>query len=935
MRVNLLGPVELVSAGGEAVRLGAAKRRTVLAALALELNRVVSGDRLLDLVWDGSPPPQAKAALQGHIAQLRKVLAGGVGLLTRAPGYVLTGDRGAVDVFRFEDLLTTARDAADDVAVGLLRDALALWRGPVLADVPGDHLREAVSARLEELRLVAVQELATRLSRLDRAAEAVSGLRDAVDAHPLREALVSRLVLALHRTGRQAEALALFHRTRERLAEELGVDPGPELRDAYRAVLAGDTAPVTGTAPVTVGVTPLVGDAVPPPVERAPAQLPREHRGFVGRELELSDLGESLMGHDSAIGLLVGPAGVGKTALALHWAHRVAGDFPDGQLFVNLRGFDETEPLDPRTALIGFLRALGLTDSQIAADLEDQAAQYRSLLAGRRVLVVLDNARSAAQVRPLLPGSARCLVLVTSRHRLDDLVVTEGATSLHVPTLPEESAEHLLAALLGRPRIEQEPDAVAELVELCDRLPLALRIAGARLASRPRWTIQSLVDELRDEQGRLSALSLPEAGRGVHAALAVSYRELPEGAARLFRRLGLHPGTDLDSYTAAALLDINVVSARTHLRTLAYANLLHESTPDRYSRHDLVRLFTHHLAATESEVDNQVATRRLLDYYLHVADRARAHLSDHVQPFGPAEHVPASFPELSSHAAALDWFTLEEANLGLALDIAVNGGQRERTWQLALCLDAFHFRRGNRLDRLALCRIGLAATRSLGDGHAEATFLLRLGSTLADLGRIDEAIEACTRAASLAGADRHLELAALANLGYCLMADDQLDRAQETILGALEVAREVGDNRSQASIQNNLANVLLRKQRPEEALRHATEALGLFPSAPSKAHTATLHTVGTASQQLGRADEALESYRAGLALASRLGDRYQEALCHRSIGDVLEQSEGVTAARPHWLAALRLYRDLRLADADDLARRLDVTTDRALGHFTT
>ncbi|MFD0202014.1 MULTISPECIES: AfsR/SARP family transcriptional regulator [Saccharothrix] len=909
MRVNLLGPVELVSAGGEAVRLGAAKRRTVLAALALELNRVVSGDRLLELVWDGSPPPQAKAALQGHIAQLRKVLTGGVALVTRAPGYVLTGERAAVDVLRFEDLLVSAREAADEDAVRLLREALALWRGPVLADVPGDQLREAVSARLEELRLVAVQELATRLSRLDRAAEAVAGLRDAVDAYPLREALVSRLVLALHWSGRQAEALALFHRTRERLVDELGVDPGPELREAYQTVLAGDTAPTT-------------------PVERAsdrsPAQLPREHRGFVGREEELSDLGATLIGQDSAIGLLVGPAGVGKTALALRWAHGVAGDFPDGQLFVNLRGFDETEPLDPRTALVGFLRALGLTDSQIAVDLEDQAAQYRSLLAGRRVLVFLDNARSAEQVRPLLPGSARCLVLVTSRHRLDDLVVTEGASSLHVPTLPESSAEDLLTALLGRQRIEQEPDAVAELVELCDRLPLALRIAGARLASRPRWTIQSLVDELRDEQGRLSALSLPEAGRGVHAALAVSYRELPEGAARLFRRLGLHPGTDLDSYAAAALLDINVVSARTHLRTLAYANLLHESTPDRYSRHDLVRLFTHHLAATESDVDNQVATGRLLDYYLHVADRARAHLSDHVRPFGPIEHRPASFPELPSHAAALDWFTLEEANLGLALDSAVNGGQRERTWQLALCLDAFHFRRGNRLDRLALCRIGLAATRSLGDRHAEATFLLRLGSTLADLGRIDEAIEACTRAAALADGDRHLELAALANLGYCLMADDQLDRAQETILEALEVAREVGDNRSQASIQNNLANVLLRKHQPEEALRHATEALGLFPSAPSKAHTATLHTLGTASQQLGRADEALESYRAGLALAARLGDRYQEALCHRAIGDVLEQSEGPAAARPHWLAALHLYRDLSLADADDLSRKLDL-----------
>ncbi|MBP2338948.1 DNA-binding SARP family transcriptional activator [Saccharothrix coeruleofusca] len=896
--------------------MGAAKRRTVLAALALELNRVVSGDRLLALVWNGAPPPQAKAALQGHIAQLRKVLDDGVSLVTRAPGYVLTGDRDAVDVFRFEDLIAAAREADDEAAAAQLTSALRLWRGPVLADVPADQLREAVSARLEELRLVAVQDLASRLFRLDRAGEAVSGLREAVDGHPLREPLVARLVLALHRTGRQAEALELFHRTREQLAEELGVDPGPELREAYQAVLAGDAPP------------PSPPPSPPAPVERptaVPAQLPREHRGFVGRDAELCALEEALTGQDSAIGLLVGPAGVGKTALALRWAHRAAGDFPDGQLFVNLRGFDETEPLDPRAALVGFLRALGLSDSQIAADLEDQAAQYRSLLAGRRVLVVLDNARSAEQVRPLLPGSSRCLVLVTSRHLLDDLVVTEGATSLQVQTLPEQNAEDLLAAALGRQRIEQEPEAVAELVELCDRLPLALRIAGARLASRPRWTVQSLVDELRDEQGRLSGLSL-EAGRGVHAALAVSYRELPEAAARLLRRLGLHPGTDLDSYTAAALMDINVVTARTHLRTLAYANLLHESMPDRYSRHDLVRLFTHQLAATDSEADNAEATSRLLDYYLHVADAARAHLSDHVRPFAPPAHRPASSPELSSHAAALEWFTLEEANLGLALDIAQGGGQHQRTWQLALCLDAFHFRRGNRLDRLALCRIGLSAARELGDAHAEATFLLRLGSTLADMGRIEEAVRACTDAARLASGDRHLELAALANLGYCLMADGRLDEAQERITEALELAREVGDTRSQASGLNNLANVLLAKDRPEEALRHATEALGLFGSvAPTKAHTATLHTVGAANQRLGRLDEALESYRAGLALAERLGDRYQEALCHRAIGDVLEQQESAEAALPHWVSALRLYRDLRLADADDLARRLDPT----------
>jgi tetratricopeptide (TPR) repeat protein len=492
-----------------------------------------------------------------------------------------------------------------------------------------------------------------------------------------------------------------------------------------------------------------------------------------------------------------------------------------------------------------------------------------------------------------------------------------------VPTLPERGAEDLLAAVLGGQRIACEPDAVAELVGLCDRLPLALRIAGARLASRPHWTIQSLVAELRDEQVRLSALSLPEAGRGVHAALTVSYRELPPGAARLFRLLGLHPGTDLDSYAAAALLDVNVVTASTHLHTLAYANLLQESNVDRYSRHDLVRLFTHQLALAEPEGDARAATRRLLDYYLHVADLARTHLSDHVRPFGPGKYPPSSFPELSSHAAALDWFTREEANLNLLLGLAAAADERERTWQLALCLDAFHFRRGNRADRLAVCRTGLLAARGENNRHAEASFLLRLGSILADLQRIDEAIEECARAVDLASGDRHLELAAMANLGYCLMAAGRLDEARERILEALRLADELGDSRTQATVQNNLANVLLRTRQPEEALSHAEEALRFLSSvAPSKAQMATLHTVGTARQLLGRMSDALDSYREGLALAEQLGDRYQEALCHRAIGDVLEQQGDLEAATVHWCAAQNLYRDLGLPDADDLVAKL-------------
>jgi DNA-binding SARP family transcriptional activator/tetratricopeptide (TPR) repeat protein len=902
MRVNLLGTVELVSAGSNPVQLGAAKRRTVLAALALELNRVVSGDRLLSLVWNGSPPAQAKAALQGHIAQLRKVLGPGLDLVTRAPGYLLEGDRSAVDVFVFEDLVRDARAAADEDAVEQLTAALRLWRGPFLTDVPSPGLGEATAARLEELRLVAVQDMADRLLRLGRAAEAVTSLTPSAEDYPLREPLVSRLVLALHRTGRQAEALDLFHRTRRRLVDELGVDPGHELRAAYQVVLAVEA---------------------PPEITSTPAQLPREHRGFVGRDTELADMDEYLTGQDSAIGLLVGPPGVGKTALALHWAHRVAADFPDGQLFLDLRGFDETEPVDPRTALTAFLRTLGLADSQISADLDGQAAQFRSLLADKRVLVVLDNARSVGQVRPLLPGSAHCLVLVTSRHGLNDLVVTEGASVLPVTTLESTAAADLLVGMLGQRRVDLEPEATAELVDLCDRLPLALRIAGARLTSRPRWTIRSLVDELHDEQSRLAGLSLPEARRGVRAALAVSYRELPEGAARMFRRLGLHPGADLDCYAAAALLDINVATARTHLRTAAYANLLHESTPDRYSRHDLVRLFARHLVATEPGEDNAISTERLLDYYLHVADTARTHLAEHVRPFGGVEHPPASFPVLSSHHDAVRWFTLEEANLRLVLEIAANGRQYERTWKLALCLDAFYFRRGNRVDRLNAFRVGLHAARALDAEHAEAALLLRMGATLADLGRLEDAVWESSRAVRLAAGDPYLECAALDSLGYSLLAAGEFEKARERTTEALTIARDIGDVRAQATVLNNLAHVLLGMNEAEEALRCIKEALWLLASvALSTAHVTALHTAGSALWHLGRTAEALQFQLDGLELAEQLGDQYQAAACHRAIGDALEELGGVHVATPHWQSAVRLYRELRLADAEELAAKL-------------
>ncbi|GAB3897233.1 hypothetical protein GCM10029964_079760 [Kibdelosporangium lantanae] len=587
MRIRLLGPVELVARDGRPVELSAAKRRTVLATLALDLNQVVSGDRLIDVAWEGNPPPSARAALQGHIAQLRKQFGGGVELVTRAPGYQLVADRSLVDVTRFDDLVAQARTVPAAHAVELLRSALALWRGRALADVPVDQLREQASTQLEEARLAALHDLGERLFQLGRITEVVDELRDAADHYPMREPLVELVVRALHRTGRQAEALRLFHRTRTMLAEELGVDPGAGLRETYQLVLTGSPTATDPTA--------------------TPAQLVRANRGLVGRARHMADLTASLTGapppavtagppsgvaagvgrSNPPIRLLTGPAGGGKTSLALHWCHQVAADLPDGQLFVDLKGFGADDPVEPGVALTGFLRALGVAESRIPVGVTEQAALYRSLLADRRMLVLLDNACTAEQVRPLLPGSPSCVVLVTSRHRLDDLVVTEGAVPLLVDVLEPDDAVTVLGLIAGPERVAAEPEAARRLAELCDGLPLALRVAAGRLATRPQWTVGDVVDHLA---GTLPAL--PGTGLSVRAALEASYRRLPPRARRL---LGL-VRDDIDPRTAAALTGTSVAEARADLDAIAALHLLHETGRDSYSCRGLVRLFVNELA---------------------------------------------------------------------------------------------------------------------------------------------------------------------------------------------------------------------------------------------------------------------------------------------------------------------------------------------------
>ncbi|MCI2415800.1 SARP family transcriptional regulator [Saccharopolyspora sp. K220] len=908
MRIRLMGPVELISADGRIVDLGAVKRRIVLATLALNLNQVVSGDRLMDVAWGGKPPPSAKSALQGHIAQLRKGLGRGVELATRAPGYQLLADRGLVDMTRFDDLIADARGAPDVEAVELLRTALELRRGPVLADLPADGLRAQVAARMEESEIAAVQQLGERLHRLGRITEAISLLRDVVDRHPLREPLVELLVFALHRGRRQAEALSLYHRTRELLAEELGVDPSAGLQQAYQLVLAGTE------------------DQEVPVPQSAPAQLPREHRGFVGRDAELALLSTKQHGAD-AIRVLVGPAGVGKTALALRWAHQVAPEFPDGNLFVNLRGFDETEPVEPGTALTGFLRALGVPDVRVPVDVDERAALYRSMLANRRMLVVLDNARNAAQVRPLLPGMSSSAVLVASRDRLDELVVTEGAVRVLVGRLSRADAVTTLRQVAGDSRVEAEPAAAAELVELCDRLPLALRIAAGRLATHPQWTIRAVLGELSDERRRLDVFSPVSAGGGIRAALGMSYRHLPAEAARLFRLLGHHPGNDLDSHAAAALAGTTVRAVRQHLEWLTSMHLLHETGPGRYGRHDLIRLYTAALAVDEPAEERENTCARLLDYYLSAGEASRWQVADIGWRPETPEHVPAELPELGETKNAVDWFTTEEGNLHRTLELAVAQNQFERTWRLARCLESFYYFSGDIANQFNVSRIGLAAARELGNSEAQASFHASIASVLTRLGLAEKAIRHCENALRAARRGTSNECITLIILGQARFAVGRLPEARAALAAASELGDALGNTRLHVYALNVMAHVLRAMGKPADALDATVRALELAEQRPdSLGYTATLLAAGKMMHWVGLPNEALALLDRGLHIAEEMSDLYHQAGLRTAVGFVLLSQRDETAAAPHFARAAQLYTALGHPYPADLRDEIDAQT---------
>ncbi|MGJ6962933.1 BTAD domain-containing putative transcriptional regulator [Streptosporangium sp. G11] len=919
MEFQVLGPLE-VSLDGQEVFVGAAyKPRLVLAVLlARGAGQTVSVDRLVSTVWNDAPPASARRNIQLYVHRLRSVL--GTDRIIRQPGgyTIVTGD--GLDSTRFRRLAAEGSRALDgdpERASRVLRDAIDLWRGPAFAEFVECEPIAEEAAQLEQLRLVTHERWAEAELALGRHRELVGVLARLARAHPYHEGLRAHLMVALNRSGRQAEALELFQQTRALLDEQLGVEPGPALQRLHQDILRGDDRP---PAPERVepGTATAVSDVVRTTLP-VPRELPTNIPGFIGREVAFEALDRMIPGGPGGadpitISAITGMGGVGKTALAVRWAHRVADRFPDGQLYLNLRGYSPGAPVHPADALAGFLRALGVSPQQVPVEATEAAARYRSLMAGRRILILLDNASSAEQVRPLVPGNAGCAVLVTSRDRLTGLVVREGAQRITLDALVPAEARALFGHLLGADRVRAEPEAVAKLAEVCAHLPLALRIAAARLLDRPHSPIEDYVTEL-STGSPVSALTIEgDEETAVRAAFDLSYRLLPSYVQRIFRRLGLVDCPDFTPAAAAALAGVSEQEAALALDRLAGVHLVDQHGPDRFTVHDLLRRYAGDLSAAEDgEEERAEATNRLFEWYLSVAgDAAKVLYPDMLQLPMPPEVVTRTV-DIDSPSAAMAWLSAEHHNVVAAIGHAVRYGPRPMAWLLADRLRGYHNFSRRMVDWLATARAALAAAHAERDRRAMASAFLNLAHAYHCLARYNRSIAYLNRAIALSNETGWTqgEASALSNLSTTFIFVGLPDEATRPLSRALELHDRLGSEQARAKILNNLANACRQSGRLHEGLDHAVQALTLIreTSAP-RAEAVAMTTIGELHHQLGHLGASADHLTTALARHRELGDRYLEADTLAWLALVRRDSGHLEQARDTVEAALRIAADI-------------------------
>jgi DNA-binding SARP family transcriptional activator/Tfp pilus assembly protein PilF len=933
MRFEILGPMQVVDETGGLRLIAAPRQRVLLAALLLRANQPVPVEELADLVWDGAPAAKAPATVRTYVMRLRRALGpeGVARIVTRDPGYLIRLETAELDVLRFEAL---CRQAGAAIRAGRWEEgsaaasrALAVWRGLPLLDVTCQALRDTWVPQLERLRVQALEwraEADLHRDHRDHQEHLVPQLQALVAEHPLRERFHAQLMLALARGGRQAEALAAYRSARRVLVGELGIEPGPELRDLQERILAGDVevaAPGSEEAP-----GPVPGGTVP-------RQLPAAVRHFAGRIAELKTLSGLLDQTAQAPGMVVisavsGTAGVGKTALAVHWAHQVADRFPDGQLYVNLRGFDPGgRVVAPAEAVRAFLDALGVPAQRIPPGLDAQAALYRSLLAGRRILIVLDNARDAEQARPLLPGTAGCLALVTSRNQLTALVADAGAYPLVLDLLTSDEAYQLLAHRLGPDRVAADDEAVEQIIAACARLPLALAIAAAR-AQQSGFPLATLAAELHTYGNRPNPPDTGDIRAQIQAVFSWSYTTLTQAAASLFRLLGLHPGPNITAPAAASLSGLPPAQVRPLLAELARAGLLGEQAPGRYGFHDLLRAYATGLAhSTDSDQERDAAIVRLLDHYNHTAHTATRHLNPARDPIPVPlrPSAPGATPEpLTDYDAASGWLDAEQPVLLAAQRLAADAGRDTHAWQLAWSLDPMLHRRGRWHEQAEAWQAALPAADRLPH-PAAATAHSLIGQTVIKLGydeqadtHLHHALRLYTEATdSIGQAHTHYALALL------WWRRDRPDRALDHARQALTLYRAAGHSPGQAAALNAVGwyHGLLGDH--TRALTHCRQALTLYQQAGDRdGQAGTWDSLGYAHHHLGHHTRAADCYRHALTLLRDLGDHYNEATTLTRLGDTHHAAGQPDQARTAWTDALGILTDLDHPDANELRAKI-------------
>ena len=1004
MRFRILGPLEVLSPKGWTA-IGAAKWRSLLACLLVRPGELIPTERLIDELWGDNPPPTANNLVSIYVHRLRKEVIGdseGSMLVRRAPGYLLQVAPGDLDIDEFQSLVATGRSALaagdPDRAVGLLAEAIALWRGPLLADVPASALLARHANRAQESRLAATELRIEADIACGRAGQVVAELRGLVDEHPLREGVWLLLVRALSEAGRQAEALEAYARARQTIADELGTDPGSELQRLYAKLLAADASSATpparpraataasasagaaaarasaghypgptqeqadetghdtgavrpqadspGTIAIGAIAEPAPGEAAfeaatataepatgtGSPIPR-PAQLPTDIGDFTGRETHVAHLCDLLLAGSPAstpgavpIAVVSGAGGLGKTTLAVHAAHQVRDKFPDGQLYVDLLGAN-AQPAEPGEVLARFLRDLGIDGNKVPARDDERAALFRSTLVGRRVLILLDNARDAAQVRPLLPGSSSCAVLVTARNRTSDLASTRF---IDLNVLEDTEALALFSRVVGEDRAAAEPDATAEVLVACAGLPLAIRICAARLAARRQWRIATLAGRLRSEHRRLDELSIGDLA--VRASFQVSYESLRSNArgvdpARVFRLLGLWQGSRISLAAAVALIGAPEDDTADALETLVDANLLESPAEEWYRLHDLLRVYATERAQEQEPQDARAeAERRLLWWYLETAEDAADTVSPHRYrvPREPAAEG-TSGTGFGGVEEALAWYDDERVNVAAATRQAAAAGLHEIAWRLPTALFPLFNRRSHWADCVITLRMAAASGRASGNGLGEALVLYQLGWALARLrdesafGHLEQALAIRRELGDTLG---EAQAAIGLGEGYLKIRGLGPDALRYMQL-AVDLLKPTGASTLRGVALNNLGEVYWKLGDLDAAAEYYAQARDIFHEIGGQSEGHALHNLAQVYLHLDRIDEAISCLTDAMPQHRSYGDLVGEATALKLLGQAHEKTGDLAPARTSWIAALAIFEQIgEKEEAAEVAAKL-------------